>query len=672
MQRFSFKPSISVALVGGLMLSSGGALAQQGNEYLEMDIAQLMQITITSVAKKPQQLGDSAAAIYVITNDDIHRAGVTTVPEALRLAPGLHVARIDANKWAITSRGFSGNFANKLLVMIDGRTVYSPTFSGVYWDAQDTLLEDIDRIEVIRGPGATIWGANAVNGVINIISKNAAATTGGLVRLSGGTEDTLTTGVRYGTALSETTHARAYLSYHDSDSFTLYETKEDAQDEWDSLRGGFRIDGKPQQGDSWTLQGDLYTNNESQNFYPFWEPTFPYLSNKIDSFDSSGWNILGRYSKKLSAEDTLSLQAYYDYTSRDEALVDQTHKTLDLDLQYEQMLGKRHSMTYGLGYRLIESDFGNTFQVTMPESRSDDLYSAFIQDEITLLAEKLWLTLGIKWEHNVFTGQEWQPSARILYKVNDKNTLWAAVSRAVRTPSQFEESGSLLLGLDPTSQPYPLRYTMNGDEAYDAEDLMAYELGYRWLPASNLSLDFAVFINQYDNLRNAQPVSMLQYNELALKNNFKGTTYGVELATDWKPLDRWRLQLSYAYMGYDMEVENSWFGERVVDITEGGSPKHQVSLLSSLDVLENLQLNLWLRYVDSIETSNSVLSQRTISVDDYVTLDCNLAWQLHKNVELMLVGQNLLDSSHLEYVTEFSTKPTEVERSVYAKVTFTF
>ncbi|NOQ45790.1 MAG: TonB-dependent receptor plug domain-containing protein, partial [Desulfobulbaceae bacterium] len=388
------------------------ASVDPGNEFLDMDIAQLMQITITSVTKKPQNLSDAAAAVFVITQDDIHRSGVTSTPEALRMAPGLQVGRVDANKWAITSRGFSGTFANKLLVMIDGRTVYSPAFSGVYWDAQDTLLDDIDRIEVIRGPGATIWGANAVNGVINIITKKASDTRGGLISVGGGNQDQFMGGLRYGTQIGELGHGRAYLTYHKQNSFELHQTGEDTFDDWDSLRTGFRMDSEPEDKDSWTLQGDLYSNNENQIVSPFWLPEYPYFSTKYDDFEASGWNMLGRWRKKLSNTSSCTIQTYYDYTNRDEAIIEQTHRTFDLDLQYQTQLGKRNNLVMGLGYRLVDADFDNTFQVSVfPQERSENLSSGFIQDEIMLAPDRLWLTLGAKWEHNDFTGNEIQPTA---------------------------------------------------------------------------------------------------------------------------------------------------------------------------------------------------------------------------------------------------------------------
>ncbi len=647
--------------------------AVAGNEYLDMDIGQLMQITITSVSKKPQSLSDSPAAIFVITGEDMHRLGITSIPEALRLAPGLQVGRVDANKWAITSRGFSGTFANKLLVMIDGRSVYSPAFSGVYWDVQDTLLEDIDRIEVIRGPGATIWGANAVNGVINIITKKASDTKGGLISLGGGNEEPFMAGIRYGGALNDAVSGRIYCKYHSYDSLSLHENGGDGQDDWDSIRTGFRMDGDRAGRGSWTLQGDFYSNDESQLVYPYWLPAYPYRISIHDNFDTVGGNILGRWQEQISATDSWTLQLYYDYTKRDEAIMEQVHRTFDVDLHYQGRFGRRHNLVTGLGYRLVDGDFDSSFQVSViPDHRSENLYSGFIQDEILLLDDHLWLTLGIKWEHNEFTGNELQPSGRLLWKVNDRHTLWAAVSRAVRTPSEFEDGGRITIAVDPTSPPYPRLYTLNGSDSFDSEELIAYEVGYRWLPSANLSFDLALYYNDYDQLLTADPYSMQTFNTLFLQNRLYGSTYGLELAAEWQPVDRLQCKLAYTYIGFDLKLDGANIHSELDSIVEETSPRHQLSLQTSYEIREGLRLNLWARYVGDLKSSKSILARGETHADAYLEMDVNVSWQMTEQLELMVAGQNLLNSSHLEYISEFSTPPIEVERGVYAKLTYTF
>ncbi len=667
----------STGLLAALCLGIGvdtpsSFAATGGNEYLDMNISQLMQITITSVSKKPQNLANSAAAVFVITRDDIRRSGVTSIPEALRMAPGLQVARVDANKWAITSRGFSGTFANKLLVMIDGRSVYSPTFSGVYWDMQDTMLEDIDRIEVIRGPGATIWGANAVNGVINIITKKAGDTQGGLVALGGGNQEPFSGGMRYGVKMGESAYGRVYVKYHRQDSFKLHEDGSNADDDWETMRSGFRMDGDHGAMSSWSLQGDIYRNNENQLVFPYWLPQPPYRVKRRDSFDATGGNILGHWRQRISRTDSLTLQAYYDYTNRDELIMDQTHRTVDLDVQYHGRFGSRHDLVTGIGYRRIDADFDNSFQVSVtPSHRVENLYSGFVQDEITLVGDSLWLTLGAKWEHNDFTGNEIQPSGRLLWKMNNRHTLWASVSRAVRTPSEFEDSGRITIAVDPTSPPFPRLFTLNGSENFHSEELIAYEAGYRWLPMDEFSLDLALYYNDYDKLFTADPYSPQTFNHLFMQNKLHGSTYGVEVAADWRPLPQVRFKLGYTYIGFDLKVDTDAItandDNRIVKET---SPRHQVSLQSSYTLTRGLQLNLWGRYVGRLKSSKGIHADRR--VDSYLELDANVSWHATDNLELMLAGSNLLDSGHLEYISEFFTLPTEVQRSVYGKLTYHF
>jgi len=373
---------LGVGLCLGCLVDPSRATTNPDNEYLDLDISQLMQITITSVSKKEQALSDAAAAVFVITQNDIHKSGVSSIPEALRMVPGLQVARIGAEKWAITSRGFNGQTGNKLLVLMDGRTLYSPSFSGVYWDVQETLLEDIDRIEVIRGPGGTLWGANAVNGIINIISKKASETRGGLVRLSAGDNERVTGGLRYGTAIGESVDARAWFTYRDHDSFQLHDVDENANDDWQSLHGGFRVDGETTQKDVWTLQGDIYTEDANQLVSPSFTMTPPYKAQTPDNYDASGWNVLARWQHQLSSDNSWTLQSYYDFTNRDELYIGQTHKTFDMDFQHQMQLGAYHDLIWGLGYRNIRDTFDSSFQLLFsPERATRELFNVFLQDE---------------------------------------------------------------------------------------------------------------------------------------------------------------------------------------------------------------------------------------------------------------------------------------------------
>jgi len=663
----------------GMSLCLGGiaepvrAVVNSGNEYLGLDISQLMQITITSVSKKPQTLSNAAAAIFVITQDDIHRSGVTSIPEALRMAPGLQVARIGAEKWAITSRGFNGQTANKLLVLMDGRTLYSPSFSGVYWDVQDTLLEDIDRIEVIRGPGGTIWGANAVNGIINIITKKASNTEGGFVRVSAGNEEQVSGGLRYGAAIGDSAHARAYFTYRDHDSFGLHGTETDANDDWQSVHGGFRMDGGTVQQDSWTVQGDIYTEDANQLVSPSFEPIPPYKSVAPDNYDASGWNLLARWQHQLSADNSWTIQSYYDFTNRDELYIGQTHKIYDVDFQHQLKVGNHHDLIWGLGYRNIRDEFDNSFQLLIsPDSATHELFSAFIQDEIMLMPDQLWLTLGSKIEHNDFTGYEIQPSGRLLFRPVENQTVWAGVSRAVRTPSRSGRDARFTVGMIPDLPPYPAPLFLWGNEDYDSEDVLAYELGYRLVPIKQLSLDIALFYNEYDNLRTATPLIMPPTSRMQFENKSSGSSYGFELAADWKPSHWLSFQLGYTYLELDLDANDSETGLDIIVSYEDSNPQHGVTLRSSIEIATDWQMNLWLRYVDQFAAGGIVALTNQSSIDEYVAFDANISWYPRENIELMLVGQNLFSSGRMEFTSEYLAPLTDIEQSIYGKLTYRF
>ncbi|RDH85105.1 MAG: TonB-dependent receptor [endosymbiont of Escarpia spicata] len=659
------------SLLSAVLLSAPISAEESLESYLELDLEDLLSMEVTSVSKKKQRLNEVAAAVFVISQEDIRRSGVTSIPEALRLAPGIQVGRIDANKWAVSSRGFTGQFSNKLLVMIDGRSVYSPTFSGVYWDVQDTLLEDIDRIEVIRGPGAAVWGANAVNGVINIITRHAGETQGGLLVAGAGNEERSFASLRYGAEVASDTHARFYLKYNDRDQSYASDLYGDAGDDWQSLRGGFRVDGQLTEVDSWSLQGDLYDADENQKVNFWMDPSDPanavfaptfLAANRPDKVDSSGWNLLGKWSHQLSEQASTALQLYYDHTERSEGFLNQRHDTLDLDFQHQFRAFGGHDIIWGLGYRHVEEAFDNTYMVAI-HPNSLNLYSAFVQDEIELLPQTLRLTLGSKFEHNDFTGYEVQPNARLAWLPDDRSTLWGSVSRAVRTPSSVEYDSLNIAFIVPLPPPFPpAEIHAIGNEAFESEVLLAYETGYRIQPRENLSFDLALFYNDYDNIQNFQsldplnPLADLQYD-----NNISAHSYGMELAVDWRALEWWRLQSNYSF------IEVSDFTGGILG--SGGSPKYQLSLRSMMDLSNNVSLDLWAYYVDELKSPASTVD---IPVGEYTSLNARLAWRPQKNLELSLVGQNLLDNHHPEFTGEYLLIQTEVERSAYGLVRVNF
>jgi len=646
-------------------LSSGEkTLAREMAELSKLTFEDLMNLEITSVSKKAQKVSEAAAAIFVITSEDIRRSGVTSIPEALRMVPGLQVARIDASKWAITSRGFNDRFANKLLVLIDGRSVYTPLYSGVFWDLQDTLLEDVERIEVIRGPGATLWGANAVNGIINIITKQAKETQGGLVTAGTGTEERGFGSVRYGSKLNDDTCYRVYAKYFDRDIGV------DGVDNWHVVRGGFRVDWEPANGNSLTLQGDIYDDKIGDRISVA-SLDDPYTQTLDGDRESSGFNLLTRWKHVISDTSDMTLQLYYDRTKQNTIILDEIRDTFDIDFQHRFLLSKRQELIWGLGYRFTCDDINNTFSMSLyPDSRDDNLFSVFVQDEIILVDDRLHLTLGSKFEHNDYTGFEIQPNARLMWTPHSRHSIWTAVSRAVRTPSRAE------VDLRRNIQVFPLGSSLAvgsfiGTRDFDSEELIAYELGYRVQPMDRLSLDIAAFFNDYDNLRTREPGEpfyetspspphlVIPYTS---DNKMEGETYGVELAANWQALDWWRLQAAYTYLQIQLHLAGD--SECILaEKIEGESP-HKISFRSFMELFRDLEFDLWVRYVDNLPSQD---------IGSYIALDARLSWRLFNDLELSVVGQNLLDSDHPEFLSDMLATPlTEVERSVYGKITWSF
>jgi iron complex outermembrane recepter protein len=651
--------------------------AEDKNEALDLSVEDLLNVKVTSVAKKAQSLNDAPAAAFVISNEDIKRSGATSIPDALRLAPGLDVARIDSNKWAVSSRGFNGRFANKLLVLIDGRSAYTRSFSGVYWENQDVMMEDVDRIEVIRGPGATLWGANAVNGVINIITKHSSQTQGGSLNVGGGTEEQGFGSFRYGTKVGEDTTARAYVKGFNRGTNTHLSSGERAGDNWDKVQGGFRLDSQLNTQDTVKFQGDIYQANINQSSI-FQQVASPFVFTQKDKAETYGGNVLGRYQHTFSPESDYSLQFYYDTYTRNEAEYSDSRDTLDLDFQHRFTLFDWHEIVWGLNYRYghdnIESrklQNGSTIFSVTPTSVNDQVYSGFIQDELTLIDNKLWLTIGSKFEHNDYSGFEGQPSARIMWAPYNQHRLWAGISRAVHTPSRAEQGLSLLTGVINQPVPFPPfnlpnAITTTGNPNLRSEEVISYEAGYRTTFSKSVSLDVTGFYNDYRDLRYGIPGTptfngFSLVTPLLFTNALKGETYGVEIATVWQMLDWWRWDVNYSWLHTNIQ-------ERSI-LQNSISPQQRVSLRGALSPWDTIDMDFWFRYVD---TNTAVGEFGTTYVKPYVTLDLRLAYRPHKNVELSLVGQNLLADSHLEYVNENQTLPTAIDRGMYGKISWGF
>src|SRR5438309_4013916 len=599
-----------LALATTIVCTSGFSHAAAAtSELTELSLEDLMNIEVTSVSKKPERLSDAAAAVYVITREDIRRSGYTSIPEILRLAPNLQVARVDSSQYAITARGFNSTSANKLLVLIDGRTVYTPLFSGVFWDVQDTLIEDIERIEIISGPGGTLWGSNAVNGGITIITRHSRDTTGALVSLGAGTEE-LGAGVRYGAKLGEDATLRVYGKGFNRDN-TVRGDGTGVQDAWKKGQVGFRTDwGRGS--DAFTLQGDGYTGTIAQ---------------VGDNVSISGANLLARWNRALQDGSALKVQAYFDRTRRIvPGTCDELVDTDDIDAQHRFQWGTRNEIVWGGGYRLMHDAVTNSAVLAfLPNVKSLQLINVFLQDSIAL-RERLQLTVGAKLESNSYTGWEVQPSARLAWKVRDDTLLWSAVSRVVRTPSRVDRDFFVFV---PTFQ-------IAGGPDFKSEKLIAFEIGYRAQPVPHASLSISTFYNVYDDLRS---IELGPGGVPVIANKMEGYTYGVETWVNYRVLDWWRLSAGYNYL-----KEKLGFKADSQDITgtqaAGNDPAHQFSARSAMNLPHNLEWDAALRVIGALPSPN---------VSSYVTLDTRLGWTVWKGLEISLIGFNLLDHDHPEF-----------------------
>lgn len=660
---------ITCLLVGGTVNAVEPG-TEPDADLTELSLEELMGIEVTTPSKKEESLFDTPAAVYVVTGEEIRRSGVRSIPDALRIVPGVEVAQINANEWAVNIRGFNNSVANKLLVLVDGRSVYEPFFSGVFWDEVDTLLEDIDRIEVIRGPGGAIWGANAVNGVINIITKEAKDTEGIFAQGGGGNVEQGFAGLRYGGKAGENLYYRAYGKFFNRDSFEN-SSGGDGEDDWKSYRGGVRVDWDNKDRDAVTLKGDIYNIDANRSltisslFPPFEE------TSKIDN-TATGGDVLLRWTHAFSENSNTVFQTYYDIVDRDlESLTNEKRQTFDIEFlnRFKFNFLTDHDFIWGLGYRVINEDLNGGF-IFDPgqESRTDNLYSAFVQDELTLISEKLFLTIGSKFERNDFSGFEIQPNVRVLWAVNETNRLWAAVSRAVRTPSRTEHDIRFVAdGFLNTDTGLPSLAVVTGNDDFDSEDLLALEMGYRTRPLNSVLIDITAFYNHYKNLETLRPGEPFIVNEpiphlvvpLFISNGLEADGYGFEIATKWSPVDYFRLHANYSFLDLDMENDPENPEPR---FRNGASPKNQIKFQSFINLPFNMELDTSLYWVDKLPA---------LDIPSYTRLDIKLGWEPVEGVELSVVGQNLIEE-HFEFSDSFLGNATRVPRSVFGALTLEF
>jgi len=658
-------------LLLAFLVLTGMGLAQR--DLTELSLEDLMNTKVTSVSKKEQPLSKAAAAIFVITQEDIRRSGATNIPDLLRMVPGLDVAQINANSWAISARGFNHQYSDKLLVMIDGRTVYTPLFAGVYWDTQDVPLEDIDRIEVIRGPGATVWGANAVNGVINIITKNAADTQGALLVAGGGTEALALGTAQYGGKIGRDTSYRVFTKYLDANHFPNL-TGQNGEDGWHLSHAGFRSDTSLSHKDSITLQGDLYGGDEGANFGHIVSIAPPVNANVNGSALLNGGNVLTRWNHIFSSRSDTSLQLYFDRGERDGPESRDDEDNFDVDFQHHLAVGSRHDLIWGADYRhSADQTEGTIDQAWLPANRSLQLFSTSLQDEIVLKRDRVFFTVGTKLENNYFSGWDLDPSARVAWTPNKKNTFWAAVSRADRSPSRREEDADINISALAGPGGVPALVTLLGNPGQKSEHVLAYEAGYRAQPIVAFSIDVAAFFNFYTDLATTEagspflvvnpPPSHLVF-PLVWGNKMHGVTDGIEVSGNWKVNDRWTLSPGYALLQMHLHTGPTSQDTTTVADTEGSSPRHQAQLRSHLNLPRHFVWDASAYFVERLPAQQ---------VPSYTRLDTQLSRQLGEGLELSLVGQNLLRDRHLESNDQLtSLNPSQIKRSAYVKIAWRF
>ena len=676
--RINLRKSALLWLFFGLMpIARGDAppdAGQLGPDTLKnLSLEQLSQIEVTTPSKEPVKAFRTPAAIFVITGEDIRRAGVTNIPDALRLAPGVEVAQINGSTWSIGIRGFGTDLTRSVLVLIDGREVYTPLFAGTNWDVQNVMMEDVDRIEVIRGPGGTIWGPNAVNGVINIITKSAKDTQGALVSAGGGNVEQGFANVRYGGGNGKNFNYRVYGM-----GFTRGPEDDPggrAYDDWRTVQGGFRMDWTRGTRDTFTLQGDMYDQEAGKSIgATSYEPPYSQI---VDSNSlNSGGNLLGRWKRVLSDGDDIQVQVYWDRTNRQQANFAEVRNTFDIDLLQELRLPWRQELSWGLGARVEPID--DTVVVTglqfVPNKRTDYLATAFIQDEIGLVDQRLSLILGTKFlQTNFSKGVRPEPSIRLLWTPDEKQTVWAAFTHALRTPSDSEEDFYLLgyIGMAANGTPFFARFNANPN--FVPEQMNGYELGYRRLVSKNFFVDTTGFYNHYHDLFSEDvtgaaglvttPAETYILLPAQFRNGLLGYTKGVEIAPEWRPRDFLRLRGSYSLLHMNIGRAPNSGDIGTAPFIVGASPQHQVTVESAFDLSKNVQVDLTYRFV-------SALAGQQIPVPAYSTADARIGWRFSREFDISLIGRNLFQSSHPEYDDD-PYGLVDIKRSVYAKLTWT-
>ena len=638
-----------------------------------------MNIEVTSVSNKEQKLSRTAGAIFVITQEDIRRSGATNIPDLLRMVPGLDVAEINGSTWAIGSRGLNSQFSNKLLVMVDGRSVYSLTFSGVFWDTLDLPLFDIERIEVIRGPGGTIWGANAVTGVISIFTKKAAETNGTIVEAGGGTLQQGFGFVQFGESVGSKTDFRIYTNYFNQNHL-LDLNGQSGADGWHRLRSGFRLDNTLSAKDSLTVEGDLSVGREGELGFELPSVTSPGFAAVSEEINLGDGALEAIWKHTYSGGSDSKLQFSYDQHRRGDPLNPELRNTYDLNFLHHFTTGTRQDFVWGLEYRDTVDNIGGSLTVAMnPPRRALQLVNGFAQDEIALIRGQLYLTIGTKIEHNDYSGLEAMPSIRVAWSASDRHMLWAAVSNALRAPSRNDTNLVLNLGSIPGSGGTPILLRLLGNPNFQDERLIAYEAGYRTMLFKRLSVDLAAYFNDWDNLQTTEPSTSFfeatplpphQVQTFTYKNLIRGETHGLEITANWKPVDWWSISAGFAPAVEHFHTAAQSADTLTARFLEGNSPDKPFQIRSHFDLPRSLACDVFAYYVDSLDGQGPT---STVNIPAYTRLDLQLTKRLGERFAVSLVGQNLLQDHHIEFDDlNGSMQSGQIKRSAYAKLSWQF
>jgi len=641
------------------------------DNLIDLSLEQLMEIEVTTASKMEEKMFDTPAAVYVITAEDIRRSGVRSIPDALRIVPGVDVAQINSNEWAVSIRGFNDSFANKLLVLVDGRNVYTPMFGGVVWSDLDTLISEIERIEVIRGPGGAVWGNNAVNGVINIITKNSKDTKGNFVEGGGGNEQRGFVNLRHGGDVSDIGTYKIFANYFNRDSLKST-TGGSNNDNWQSGRVGLRFDLDPTEKDELMITANFFTTDFNRNITIATTTPDIFETFKSES-DNYGFDMQALWRRQLGGDSYIDFQIYYEYINRDlEGITKIKRNTIDMEMLHRIPFSYHgaHDLIWGLNYRFYSDDVDSSEVFSLNDPKANiNLISGFIQDQVSFFNNKLIVTLGSKFEHNDFTGFEVQPNFRVLVSPDEKNRFWASVSKAVRVPARIDDSVRFLVSTvsDPVTG-QPVENQIFGNTDLLSETVWAFELGYRTTPYEWVNLDIASYINLYKNLNVAvaqspmfnpgDPSIILPFE---FENDQNGKTYGIEVASTFTPYNFWKLRLNYTFFNIDLDLQTS--DPAIIRFPEGTSPKHKFAIQSFLNLPHNFEFDSTLYWVDELDE---------FDIGDYTRLDIRLGYTPIKNLSFSIVGQNLLKKEHQEFGNSFIGDSAEIERSFIGSVRWDF